>query len=74
MTVRDFWKRYIKENIVLGYDFVYELMIIKNYLSKYISVNYNEYIRLLDYINSSIIGKNSSFVSYLKSDKEEKDE
>lgn len=74
MTVREFWKRYIKENIVLGYDFVYELMIITNYLSKYGSTNYNEYIRLLDYINYSIMGKNTSFVSYLKSDKEDKDE
>lgn len=68
MTVKDFWKRYISEDINFGFDFVYELKIITNYLNKYsLNVNYNEYTRLIDYINISLIDKNRKFISYLNS-------
>lgn len=76
MTLRNFWNRYLNDdkNMELGFDFVFELKIITFYLQNYASnINYEEYTRLLDYINSILMSENTTFSSYFAEEEEEVD-
>lgn len=66
MTVKQFWKRYLQEdiNITLGFDFVFELIIITMYLRLFGNTNYEDYTRLIDYINSILMRENTSFINH----------
>jgi hypothetical protein len=71
MTVREFWSKYVSNDTVLGFDFVYELMILTFYLKQYGNTTLEDYRRLMDFINSILMNKNTTFTTYLTYKKDE---
>ena len=64
-TVREFWSEFVSDDTVLGYDFVYELQILKKYIDLD-GAKIKDYKQLVQKMNDILLVKHETFDSRLR--------